>query len=202
MNSKKTYYTLVAVTIALGAALLGSAFLANTVLSTKTASLSKLKAQDQALADLQISLIRNQSDIVRYDELNKIAKAIVPQDKDQTQTVREIVAIARASGIEKLTSVTFPTSTLGTTGTVGSAKTTGGITQVSPVQGMSGVYTLPITVSNMQNDVVTYDELVAFLAGLEQNRRTAQVTSITITPDANNANKVAFSLVINEYIKP
>ena len=202
MNSKKTYYTLVAVTIALGVALLGSAFLANTILSTKTASLSKLKAQDQALADLQISLIRNQSDIVRYDELNKIAKAIVPQDKDQTQTVREIVAIARASGIEKLTSVTFPTSTLGTTGTVGSAKTTGGITQVSPVQGMSGVYTLPITVSNMQNDVVTYDELIAFLAGLEQNRRTAQVTSITITPDANNANKVAFSLVINEYIKP
>ncbi len=201
MNSKKTYFLLLATAGVLTLLLLGSAFMADMVLSTKTDSLSKLKAEDEALSDLQIALIRDKSDVKRYAELNQIAKAIVPQDKDQTQTVREIVNIARANGINKLTSVTFPASTLGTAGAAGAAST-GGITQVTPVKGMSGVYALPITVANDQNDSVLYTKFIAFLAGLEQNRRTAQVTSITITPDPTNSSYISFSLTINEYIKP
>lgn len=200
MTSKKMFYTLLATTLLLAAALLGSAFAADAILTTKTAELSKLKARDQVLDDLQVALVRNKSDIRRYSELNTIAKAIVPQDKDQTQTVREIVKIARESGVPRLTSVTFPASTLGATG--GSRVATGGITQVTPIKGMAGVYVLPITVTNSQNDLVSYDRFIAFLAGLERNRRTAQVTTITITPDTANPNRIAFSLIVNEYIKP
>lgn len=201
MTSKKLFYILLSVVTILGIAIFGSAYAANAVLMNKTASLSKLKARGQVLDDLQVALIRNKSDIKEYSELNEIAKAIVPQDKDQTQTVREIVKIAEESGILRLTSVTFPASTLGTTGGA-SASATGGITQVTPITGMSGVYMLPITVTNSQNDQVTYARFMTFLAGLENNRRTAQVSSITITPDSKNPSLVSFSLVVNEYIKP
>lgn len=200
MTSKNLFYTLLAVTVLLVTAIFGSAFAADTVLTHKAEQLSKLKARDQVLGDLKVALLRNKSDIKRYSELNAIAKAIVPQDKDQTQTVREIVKIARESGIPRLTSVTFPASTLGSVS--GGRVSTGGITQVTPIKGMAGVYVLPITVTNGQNDLVTYDRFIGFLAGLESNRRTAQVTSITITPDTTNPNRIAFSLIINEYIKP
>ncbi len=202
MNSKQLFYVLLALACLLVLVLFGSGYAANDLLSNKTSQLSKLKAQDQVLGDLQVSLIRNKSDIKRYSELNELAKAIVPQDKDQTQTVREIVKIASESGITRLSSVTFPASSLGATGGSNTALKTGGITQVTPVKGMSGVYTLPITVANSPTDAVAYDKFISFLAGLEQNRRTAQVTAITITPDPTNTNMVSFSLILNEYIKP
>lgn len=202
MTSKKLFYLLLSTVTILGLAIFGSAYAANAVLTNKTAALSKLKARGQVLDDLQFALIRNKSDIKEYSELNEIAKAIVPQDKDQTQTVREIVKIAEESGIARLTSVTFPASTLGTVGGSASASATGGITQVTAITGMSGVYILPITVTNSQNDQVTYTRFMTFLAGLENNRRTAQVSSITITPDSKNPSVVSFSLVVNEYIKP
>ncbi len=202
MTSKKTFYILLATTIVLILVLFGSAYGANVILTSKANELSKFKAQNQVLDELQVSLIRNKSDIKRYSELNEIAKAIVPQDKDQTQTVREIVKIARESGIPRLTSVTFPTSTLGAVGVSGAKAATGGITQVTPIKDMAGVYILPITVTNSQNDLVTYSQFIDFLAGLESNRRTAQVTSVTITPDATNPNRIAFALIVNEYIKP
>ncbi len=202
MTSKKTFYALLTTTLVLAVAILGSAFGANAVLTSKAESLSKLKAHNQVLDDLRVALLLNKSDIKRYAELNKLAKAIVPQDKDQTQTVREIVKIARDSGISRLTSVTFPASTLGAAAGSAAAGTTGGITQVTPIKGMAGVYVLPITVTNGQNDLVSYNQFITFLAGLENNRRTAQVTSVTITPDTTNPNRIAFSLIVNEYIKP
>lgn len=202
MTSKKMFYVLLSVVIVLGIAIFGSAYAANAVLTGKTAALSKLKARGQVVDDLQIALIRNKTDIKTYTELNKIAKAIVPQDKDQTQTVREIVKIAEESGIPRLTSVTFPASTLGALGSATAANATSGITQVTPITGMKGVYALPITVTNGQNDLVTYSRFMTFLTGLENNRRTAQVTNIVITPDGTNANLISFSLIVNEYIKP
>lgn len=202
MTSKKMFYLLLATVVGLGLTVFASAYAANLVLTNKTASLSKLKARGQVLDDLQIALIRSKTDIKQYEELNTIAKAIVPQDKDQTQTVREIVKIAEENGIPRLTSVTFPASTLGAAGAGASASTTGGITQVTPVIGMKGVYALPITVMNSDKDKVSYTRFMTFLAGLENNRRTAQVTSITITPDQTNPNMITFSLVLNEYIKP
>lgn len=202
MTSKKMFYVLFSGVIVLGIVIFGSAYAANAVLVSKAAALGKLKARGQVVDDLQIALIRNKSDIKEYSELNRIAKAIVPQDKDQTQTVREIVKIAEENGITQLTSVTFPASTLGAIGGGTSTSATGGITQVTPILGMKGVYALPITVTNGQNDQVTYSRFLAFLAGLENNRRTAQVTSVVITPDNINPNLITFSLVVNEYIKP
>lgn len=193
MKGKQLFYVLVIIIITVSLGLVGVGFGANVILSTKASSLSKLKAESDAVGSLQTQLAQSKSQLAKYHELNEIVKTIVPQDKDQTQTVREIVKIAQDSGIGRLTSVTFPTSTLGTKST--------SLSQVVPVSGLSGVYVLPITVSVSQNDAGTYQQLISFLSGLEHNRRTAQVTSLTIQP-SEKTDQVAFTIIINEYIKP
>ena len=193
MKSKQLFYVLAVVVALLGLGVVASGYGANVVLSAKSGQLSKLKAENEAVQGLQSQLLQSKTQLTTYKDINDIAKSIVPQDKDQTQTVREIVKIAQDSGISRLTSVTFPTSTLGTKNSA--------LTQVQPVSGISGVYALPITVSVGQDNAVTFDQLITFLSGLEHNRRTAQVTSLTITP-SDKTNTIAFTLIINEYIKP
>lgn len=197
MNSKRLFYIFTSLVILLGLGVVGAAYGANSVLTARASELSKLKAQSQAIDEVQASLLRNKADLTKHHELNEIAKAIVPQDKNQTQTVREIVKIAEDSGILQLSSITFPSSTLGANGV---AKTPS-LTQLTAVSGMSGVYTLPITISVTEENAVSYEKLITFLRGLEQNRRTAQVTNLTLTPSSKSSN-IAFTLIINEYIKP
>lgn len=199
MDNKKLSLILAGVASLLGIGLFASVFFANKLLSTKSVELSKLKAQSQVADELQISLRKNRADITKYADLNKIAKAVVPQDKNQAQTVSEIVKIANDSGITKLTSITFPASTLGGTG---AAKAQASLTQVTPVKGIASVYLLPITITQDSNNAVRYSQFITFLQKLENNRRTAQVSSISITPDGKNPNNISFTLIVNEYIKP
>lgn len=199
IDAKKLTYLLAASTAILGMMLLTTGILANSVLTHKSAELSKLKAESQVTSNLQTLIKKDKADIARYAELNNIAKAVVPQDKNQAQTVGEIVNIANASGITKLTSITFPASTLGGVGVV---KSVGGLTQVTPVKGINGVYILPITITQDSANAIPYSRFITFLHKLENNRRTAQVSAINIQPDAKNSNNISFNLTVNEYIKP
>lgn len=198
MSSKSLFYILLALVIVLGVGVVGVGYGANKVLEQKSASLSKLKAESQVTSQLQTALKKDKADIAKYSELNSIAKAIVPQDKDQSETVREIVNIASQSGIAQLSSITFPASELGN-----KIKTqTGGLSQVTPVTGISGVYLLPITISVDTSNEISYSQFITFLRNLENNRRTSQISDIAIKPDQQNTNRLSFSLVVNEYIKP
>jgi hypothetical protein len=201
MKAKQLYFILIASLILLGLGFVGVAYGANQLLATQANKLSKLRADNEALNDTQKLLAKNKQDIVKYSELNKIAEAVVPQDKDQAEAVREIVSLAAQSGIPKLSSITFPTSTLGT-GVGGKTLGNPNLTQLTPVKGMTGVYELQITVTQDATNRVDYSQFTAFLKRLEQNRRTAQVSTITVQPDTANPSRVAFTLVISEYIKP
>jgi len=198
MDSKKLYYGMVGILVLLGLGMLFGASQANSILSAHSKSLVDLKATDKATVEQQAQLTKNKKDIAKYQDLNTIAKTVVPQDKDQARAVREIVNLANQSGIPRLSTIAFPASTLGGT----KVKTSNGLTQVEPVKGISGVYNLQITITQSNTETVPYSSFIGFLTRLEQNRRTAQVSSITVQPDAKNPNMVAFTLVINEYIKP
>lgn len=192
-------YLLAGFAVLCGFALIGSGLVANALLSQKSAELSKAKAESQVADELQQSLKKSKADIAKYAELNSIAKTVVPQDKDQAQAVSEIVKIAADSGIPNLSSISFPASTLGG---VGSARSSATLTQLTPVKGIPGVYELPITITQDGNSYVSYDSFLTFLRKLENNRRTAQVSSINIQPDAKDPNQIRFTLIVNEYIKP
>ncbi len=202
MNSKKLYYVLIAAVALVTLGLFGVAYAADGLLKSEAKKLAAAKAVNEDLNGQLVELAKNKSDIKKYSELSTIAATIVPQDKDQAQAVQEIVNIAGKSGIRQLTSITFPASTLGVSGAGAAKAAPGGITQVTPVKGISGVYDLQLTVVVDGTNRVPYQTFLNFLSGLEQNRRTAQVSSVTVQPDPQNPNQVGFTLVLDEYIKP
>ncbi len=206
MNSKRAYYVLVGVVSLLFVAVIGGTYEVNNLLVAKSNHLVGLKSQSQVVSSQQAGLLLAKKQVAQYSGLETIAKSIVPQDKDQAEAVREIANLASESGIPQLSSVSFPLSTLGavTTSPSGATVVGGGskLTQLLPVKGVSGVYQLQITIQQTADHAVSYNQFLTFLQELEQNRRTAQVSSIILQPDNKNPNQVAFTLIINEFIKP
>lgn len=212
MTSKHIYYIMIATIVILVGAIFGGAYLANQQLQKQASALDKHKTKTAVLEEEQKILIKAKKDVVTYAELDKIAKTIVPQDKDQARAVREIINIAAESGI-KPTGISFPVSTLGgpkaaTTGTATtgaaakSSSSQSALSQLTPVKGIKGVYNLQITIEQDATTPVPYPQFIDFLSRLEKNRRTAQVSSIGLRPSPTNRNMVSFTLTVNEFIKP
>jgi hypothetical protein len=212
MNSKRVYFIMIGALVLSFGLLIGAVVFGDSLLKKKSSDLMGLKLENRVLDEQQVSLIQANKDIQKYAELEKTANAIVPQDKDQARTVREIVKLAEESNIP-ISSISFPSSTLGQPAAV-APKTAAGdtpakaapaapsITQVKPVEGMTGVYQMEIAVQSEASRPVPYSSLITFLSKLENNRRTAQVSTITITPFAQNINLVTFNLGINVFIRP
>lgn len=207
MSSKRLHLVLLAVIGLLFVSLVGGAYGVNKMLGQEATKLTTLKAKSQALDQEQVGLIKAKKDVARYADLEKITQAIVPEDKSQAEAVRQIVNIAAANGVS-LASISFPASTLGnnikpgaTTAPAANPKTKS-LSQLQPVKNISGVYLLPITVTSDTNRPVEYAKFINFLKDLESNRRTAQVSSITLQPSVQNRNLLSFTLTLNNYIRP
>ncbi|HEX7633393.1 MAG TPA: hypothetical protein VF401_03640 [Candidatus Saccharimonadales bacterium] len=208
MSSKRLYYVLIGSICLLLVALIAGTYGTNKLLTSRASTLTGLKAKDQALNQEQTSLIKAKKDLSTYTDLQKIADAVVPEDKNQAEAVRQIVNIADDNSVT-LANVTFPASTLGSGAIGSSAKPStslnskaNGLSQLTPVKNIPGVYELPITITGDPTKPVPYDQFINFLSDLEHNRRTAQVGNISIAPSATDRNRVSFSLSLNEYIKP
>jgi hypothetical protein len=224
MSSKRLHTVLIATLVLLFVGLLGGAYGINKLLISEANKLLVLKAKSQALTQEQTSLNQAKKDIKRYDNLNKIAQAVVPQDKNQAEAVREIVNIAATNGVT-LAAINFPASTLGNlpSGAAAPAASssaspgtsaapapaastasnkTANLSQLTALKNIPGVYQLPITINNDSAHPVPYDRFSSFLSDLEHNRRTSQVQTISIQPDSKNRGYITFSLTLSEYIKP
>lgn len=204
MNTKRLFYGLAALLGLLAIATGGIVVYGNKFLTTQNEKLTSLKIESSNLELVQNSLRTAKKDIELYSEVEKIAKTIVPQEKDQARTVREIVKIGDESGVA-IASITFPSSTLGnsTTGQTGSTANAaaGTITQTQKVPGLTNVEKLPITITSDASKPVSYRSFILFMEKLEQNRRTSQVENINIQPSSENRNFLTFSLTLNVYIK-
>ena len=208
MTSKQVNRLLLAGLLLATVGLFGGTYLAYSTLQKYSKDIVSKRADVIKLEQQQTSLTRARKDVQTYKPLADIAKSIVPQDKNQAQTVREIVGIASKNGIS-LGSITFPTSTLGDTpagGTSTTAKPVAGtdsaLSQLAPVLSIPGVYSLEIIVTSNTDAPVSYGKFLTFLDDLEHNRRTALVSNISINPDKINRNNIAFTLTLDEYIKP
>lgn len=201
MTSKRLYLLLLSGIVLLLAVLVGGTYIINKQLQSQADTLVDKQQQLAVLRSQDAAVTKLKKDIARYRNLAKITQAIVPQDKNQAQTLGEINKLANESGVT-VGSISFPSSTLGgTTGTTTSSKDA--LSQLQPVKNIPGVYSLQIIVQSPTNGgFVSYNHLVRFLQKLEHNRRTAQVTGITITPNPKNGSELTFSLTLQEYIKP
>lgn len=213
MSAKRLHYTLISTICVLSISLVVATININKLFTTRANNLTQLKAKDAALEREKVTLKKTAKDTQTYTDLQKITQSVVPEDKSQAQAVREIVNIANQNGIV-LSAITFPASTLGGT-TSGAAATSQSsakssatnnkntkLSQLVPVKNIPGVYQLPITVESDPEAPVRYDKFINFLGALERNRRTAQVSSITLSPSKENRNFLSFTLTLNNYIRP
>lgn len=203
---------------ALGLIFIVVTFIGLSLLATKSQRLVELK-QDNKVADAQLSsLAASKKQVEQYSYFNDIAKTVLPSDKDQAQAVIDIFSLADQAGIS-IASITFPASSLGAAkpstsesssdATQASAKSA--ISQAKPVEGISGLYGLELTISPAsgtsvpENKKVTYLKFLDFLSRIENNRRTAQITKVSIQPESSEtgiSQFINFTLTINIFIKP
>lgn len=224
ITTKRLFYIMIGLVVGLSLVVIAVAVAGNNLLKKEAFKLSELKAQNQVVQDQEIALIQGKKDIEKYKDLNELAKSIVPQDKDQARTVREINRIAAESGIQ-LQGITFTASTLGQAAPApakpaedssgGSGGSGGGtdaapkpaqpaqpsVTQVTPVEGIQGVYALGITITPAADQPIPYEQFLSFLEKLENNRRTAHVDNISVNP-VEGSDGVTFTLTLNAYVKP
>lgn len=218
MSAKRLHFVLMGLIVLLVLALPVGAYGVNSMLSAKATKLANLKARSTALEQEQLGLAKAKEEVRKYGELQKIAQTVVPEDKDQAEAVQQIVNIAAANGVS-LSAINFPASSLGNTGagtatpTSGASASTsvapvklnpgtGKLSQLQPVQNIPGVYVMQITVQGDPGRPVSYNSFIGFLRALEHNRRTAQISSITLQPNAANPGLLSFTLTMNGYIKP
>ncbi len=174
----------------------------------------KVKSQtaDSQLSNLEIA----KKQVEKYSYFKDVAKTVIPSDKDQAQAVLQINQFANQSGIA-LQNITFPASSLGlTTSATGvtaqqdattKSSTHQAITQAKPVSGIPGLYSLQLIITDETDNSVpvdktaTFPKMLDFMRRIENNRRTAQISDITIQPATNNSS-LTFSLTVNIFIKP
>lgn len=215
MNSRKFFYVMIGILVLLVGLLLASVVIGNRYLKSQSDKLVAAKLDRKSLNEQQTALLKAKKDLEKYSELRSIARAIVPQDKDQAKTVREIVKFASESGVQ-VKSITFDDSSLGKAAT--SARPAGDgnngtgtstrrdevpITQAQPVTGINGVYQVPITIMSTDN-VNTFSNFLSFLSKLENNRRTAQVEEVNISSGTTQGGSpyINFTLTVNIFVKP
>ncbi len=183
-------------------------------LSKKSQELVDVKLKTKTLDSQLTALEAAKKQIAKYGYFNDVAKTVIPNDKDQAQAVLDITQQANKSGIS-IASINFPTSTLGGRTTSASATSStsslNAISQAIPVTGIKGLYSLqltvvPLTGPNVTLDKrVTYPKFLNFLKRIEHDRRTAQITQISIQPMSDKSGptgEISFSLIINIFIRP
>ena len=113
MTSRRVFFVMLGVLGLSFVLLIGGVVAGDVLLKKQSTKLLSLKEDNQVLDEQQKAVLQAKKDIEKYADLEKIAKAIVPQDKDQAKSVREIVSLAEANGV-KVVNISFPNSTLGT----------------------------------------------------------------------------------------
>lgn len=205
MSSKRFFLVMIGLIIVLLAATGFAAFQGDTLLKKESSKLVDLKLANLVLEKQQQDLQQAERDIEEYEDLETITKSIVPQEKDQANTIAEIATLANQSGI-RLGSIEFPASELGEVvkkgKTTRAQNTDNSTTQLIPLDDLKGVYVMQITILSHRDNPVFYDQIISFLEGLENNRRTAQVTTISITPSREVPGRFSFTLTLNTYIRP
>ena len=213
MTSRKVYFVMIATLVLLVGTMLATVVVGNKYLKKQSDKLFAAKLDQQSLNEQQSALIKAKKDLQKYGELRDIAQSIVPQDKDQAKAVREIVRFSEETGVS-LESISFDDSTLGQaaaapvvktgTETVATPKAaTSPVTQAQPVEGIPGVYSVPITIVSTKNSN-NFSNFLGFLGKLENSRRTAQVEKVSITPGrtTSGVEYINFSLTVNIFVKP
>jgi hypothetical protein len=213
MNAKKFYYVSLGLVITLLLLLGASLYFMNQYLQKGSNQLVEAKLESRVDEERERYYLQAKKDLEKYKDISATLVKVLPKDKDQAKAVAEIGTIADEAGIE-IKQISFPSSTLGekkvvaaTTTTTTSTPTTPtvttpSVTQSKPVDGVSGVLGIDTQIQfiSTENKKLSYPQLIGFLEKIEKNRRTMQVSSISITP--KNSDQIDASISVRIFVKP
>lgn len=205
MTSKRFFFVMIVSVALLLVGFGGGAYKANGILKSESDKLLDLKLSGAVLDKQRETLNQAKRDIAEFAELETITKSILPEEKDQADTIGEIAAHAKTSGII-LGAIEFPQSELGAVKGKSKAKTPAATdsnrTQLLELSDLKGVYVMEINVRNHAEIPTSYEQIIQFLELLESNRRTAQVIDIGIQQDQKIPTMFHFTIKLNTYIRP
>lgn len=208
MNSKQFRLVLIGILGITVVAFLGIWAGGLSTLKKQSNKMVELKVNNQT-ADAQLAnLESSKKEVEKYSYFKSVANSVIPSDKDQAQAVFDINEIANEAGIT-IQSVTFPTSDLGSKATSATAAGSKAVllSQAKPVTGISGLYSVELTITPATgaqvpaDRQVTFTKFIDFLRRIENNRRTAQISQVNIQP-LDQSDQINFTLIINIFIKP
>ncbi len=190
MRQKRAFYVMLAV---LGATVLAGCagfYFGSRMLRNRASTIADLKA-DQQIVDQQVDVYEETKHKVgQLGFVDTLAAEVLPAEKAQASAVGQLKLFATESGtaIQNL-------SFTGSTDTKNPA-----LSQTSAVEGLTGVRSFQISLTLRSG--VEYKQFILFLKRIETNRRRMQVTSLNITPDALNRNKLSSAtLAIDIYLR-
>jgi len=226
LTPKKFNFALTGLFIAIVAGVIGLTVYASTWLKTRSEDIVTLKLDSLVLEEQRKTAIRASAELKEYNSTRESISKIVPKSKDQAKAIAELQKIAEDVGAT-IGSITFPTSELGaaapkaaapaastdpTAATTPSAPATPSVTQAKPVEGLTGILGVEVTVSQIDSigaptgTGMSYPQLIEFLRALEKNRRTMQVKLIQVQPlkGPKDSQITGYSLTLNLniFVKP
>ena len=212
MNAKRFYFVSLGLVALLLAGLGAAMYFMNAYLQKGSTGLVGAKLESRVAEEREKYYIQAKKDLEKYKDVSETLVKVLPKDKDQAKAVAEIGRIADETGI-KIQQISFPSSSLGEKKAAAATPATGtttttptatapSVTQTKPVEGVSGVLGIETNIQfqSSDNTRLTYSQVLAFLEKVEKNRRTMQVSSISITPKDNN--NVAASVTLKIFVKP
>lgn len=219
MTPKRIYYLLLGVLVLLIIGVGASLYFTNQLMQNKASELRQADLDNQ-VADKKLKLLQNaKKELTDNANIQKAIDEALPKTKNQADVVAQLYSMAADSNI-KISSITFPASTLGekkaapssstdskpdtSTNNSPSSATTGtsGATQTKPVSGITGVSSVDValTFAPTSGESISYSDMLKFLSLVEQNRRTMLINTLQISPDVKNGG-VNFSINLKLFVK-
>lgn len=206
MTTKKAYFGLIAVLVAIIASIGGMMYFSRVFLKSNADKLVAAKLELYKVDETESAYRKNQGLLQNNKDTAEILAAIAPAEKDQARAVREITQMAAESGLS-VKAVRFPGSDLVITkkSTTADQKTatTQSISQAKPVPGLNNVLGIAVEVelnNSNPNAAISTDQVLTFLQKLENNRRNMRVTSINFGSAVDEGKTLKVDTLL--FIKP
>lgn len=187
MTPKRLFY---AMSVLCGIMFLGIgavAYLGNSFLSKEAAKIADARADDELIDQrkaLKNDLVKTIDD---YTELKALATKFLPDSKNQDDLIAEFYKIASNNDID-ISGLNFTAS----------GDKISSSSQTTPLKDAKNVLVFPFTVTNY---TASFDQLIAFMQDLENNRRKLQITQIQLQPDEKTGLISVPSMAMESYIK-
>lgn len=187
MTPKRLFLALCILCGLLFAGTAAAVYFGNKILSGEANKIAIARADDELIDKRKALKSDLKKTITDYAELKTLASKFLPDSKNQDDLVAEFYKIANDNNID-ISGLTFTAS----------GEKIGSSSQTTPLKDAKNVLVFPFTVTNY---TASFNQLIAFMQDLENNRRKLQITQIQLQPDEETGEISVPSMAIESYIK-